>query len=210
MTYPDFPNGDGPKEEEGKPDFMELLKSAGVTPDQVKLALGPMIQEVVAASLKDLPQAVDQMVTAKMDQVAAQIVDQVKGAISGAGGGGDNGAQNGAQDGSMMSLMSNPLIMGIVQKIMGVNTAPANPLSGVVEYSKTMASLWGEVLAPMMNVYTNGRSDMLTQLTSLHKMGTAMPWEGWAAPEAPVVDNVSQAKPLPQHAKEVAGKIRLT
>lgn len=222
---PDWPGAPGSTEagagpagpaaaSEVSPDAMlEQLSALGISREMVKASLAPIVGELLTAQTERIMQLVDQRITHSVDQIAGKIAEQLQGNPVAAAAAGNAGGGNNQMGNAFFTMLMNKMAGGA-----GAPPAGADPAAPVMAWANTMSDLWGKVLQPMLGVYSSGRSDMLSQLSTLARMGESMPWDGGKPPEggptptpAPTPAPTAAAhQPKRSTAADVAGKIRLT
>jgi len=190
--------------------MLEQLAAFGITPEMLEATLTPIVGKILSAQTEKILQLVDQRITHSVDQIAGKIAEQLQGQTAAAG----------APANSAGNTQGNTLLTAIINRIGAPKPgAGTDPSAGVIGFAQTMSSMWTQVLQPMLGVYQSGRTDMLSQLSTLARMGESMPWDGGETPTAgPTVPTPTPAPataeahqpPKRSTAGDVARKIKLT
>lgn len=213
-------------------EVMETLAGFGIDRDTLRSIMEPMIVDVITSQtpklLAELPNMLDKMLTAKMDQLTASLAGQIDGRVKAiVGAAASAGQTNGAAapaaalGGAGGNDMVASLLGLVLKKVMGPPAGDATggaQLQGVLNYANSMNTIMTQVLDPVMSLYNRGATDERARMTALSKMGIEVPLGETPPPPEPLtvkasVDNRPVAAELHQVdnvASAVAARIKLS
>lgn len=175
------------------------LEALGVGPEELKVLLAPVIADVMKGELVELvkgqlkemlqpvlagiPQLVQAQVKQQADQLAGAIASQVQ--------------QNGKDvEGGLREKLLERILSGAAASGGGGMEQLASTVKG-------LESIFSSIVAPMMNIFNQGRMAALQELTLLARSGAAMPWEQQPSPAQGQGASMGQGEGVREVAKRI-------
>jgi len=152
-------------------DFMQKLKMLGISPDDVKTALGPLVETSVVQTLEKMQ--LGEAINKKMADVEARLgekikpltdlAEQAKGQVSGNGGEVGGGVVTGGRNALMDTVLA-----GIAQKLLNPNSGGQLNLENLVKQQTSLYQLIEAVTKPQRDA----EDAMLRRVTAIINLGS--------------------------------------